>query len=276
MSIKENREEYERAYTRRSNRSLYFEAREFESICDWSENVLIVACSTEHGNNIAGYLDEVIYHASFLPAEEGGDPNECLAGFYRGEKVSVVHTGITAGAYGASYMDLAMTRLSRSRARKIIIIGECSSLQEDVAMGDMVVATSAIRDDDSHHSYAASDLPAGGDIEICAALENISCKQGYSTHSGLCWSCGAGLGIYDPNLAQKALVLNRMGVLANALEAASAYLLGPIYNLRVGSVWVVADSIYMPIEWGCPCPRLEWGEGWQQLVGVGLEIIIGL
>ena len=60
----------------------------------------------------------------------------------------------------------------------------------------------------------------------------------------------------------------------NALEAVTAYLLGDIIGLRVASLWLVADSLYEPITWRVPSPRLGWQEGWESLVTAGLEMLV--
>jgi purine-nucleoside phosphorylase len=277
MSLKTDRRRFEGAYAGRSNQTWAIEAESVAGkIRDWSSRVLVVAASPDYGAEIAGLFDSLAYRDSYLSWPGGGEPSERLAGTYKGEKISVFHFGITPSAYGASYMDMALESLRNGPARTVVVIGELSSLQEDVAVGSLVTALSAIRADDSHMSYAPPEVPAVADFDVIRALEAAATAAGRPNRTGVVWSCGAGAGIYDAHLVEQALAYNRLGVLGNAVEAATAYLLGRIVGLRVGSLWLAADGIFEPITWKSPSPRLGWEVGWKALARVGLDALASL
>jgi uridine phosphorylase len=274
MSIKDNRSEYEAAYARRSEQTFFIEpGSPAAAIRSWSKNVLIVASSPEYGEKIAGLFDEVVHRDSFLKWTRPGEPSESFAGRYKGTRVSVRHLGITPAATGASYMDMGLESFRGSPARNVVIIGELSSLQKNVKIGDLVAASSAVRADECLRSYADPDIPATANAEVSWALEKAAKARGYTIHSGVCWSCGAGAGIYDPFLAEEALKLADLGVLGSALEASTAYLLGSILGLRVGSLWLATDSVYEPITWKSPSPRLGWAGAWEKLARTALDAL---
>jgi uridine phosphorylase len=277
MSLRTDRQHFEARYASRSDQTFAIDPQSVAAqIRDWGQQVLVIAASPEYGAQIAGLFDEVSLRDSYLPWTRSGEPAERLAGIYKGEKISLLHFGITPAAYGASYMDMALESLRNGPARNVVVIGEMSSLQERAQIGNLVVATSAIRADDSHMSYATPDVPAAADLGVSRALVAAAWATGRPTLSGVCWSCGAGAGIYDTHLVEQALTLNRLGVLGNSLEAATAYLLGKIIGLRVGSLWLVADSVFEPITWQRPSPRLGWDEGWDALVRAGLDALASL
>lgn len=277
MSLSADRLAFEAAYARRSDQTWAIAPDSvFAQIRAWSPNVLLVAASPEYGGQIEGVLDEVHYRDSLMPWTRPGEPAESLGATYRGVRVTVLHIGLTPGAFGASYMDMGLERLHGGAAQRVVVIGECSSLQEHIRIGDLAPAASAIRDDDSHRAYAPPDVFAAADTFIHQALVQAARATGRAVHPGVCWSCGAGAGIYDPHLAGRALALSQLGVLANTVEAATAYLLGPLAGMRVGSLWLVADGVFEPLTWTCPSPRLGWDQGWKELVWAGLEALVAL
>jgi AMP nucleosidase len=159
-----------------------------------------------------------------------------------------------------------------------VVIGEQSSLQEHVRIGELVLPLTAVRGDDSHLSYADPDIPAVADSGVARAVR-IAAETNdeiRTVHTGTCWSCGAGAGIFDPLLVEHAWYLKKAGVLGNAVEAATAYLLGAAIGLRVASLWLTADSLFEPITWRRPCPRLNWEDGWKPMVEVALEALASL
>lgn len=277
MSVSDSYADYAAAYAARSRLLWAADPASAEArIRAWAPNALVVAASAEHGEKLAGLLDVVVERDSLLPWRYGGPPSESLAGYYQGVPVTVLHLGITPGATGPSYVDMALERLRGGPTRRVVVIGEASSLQPAARIGDLVVPMSAIRADDSHRSYAAPDVPAVADWAVKRALRAAAEASGRRTHSGVCWSCGAGAGLYDPALAGEAWRLHQLGVVAQTLEAATAYLMAGVLGLQMGSAWLVADSVFEPLTWLRPTPRLSWEAGWAVLVRLGLEALRAL
>jgi uridine phosphorylase len=277
MSLRDDRQAFEAAYASRSNQTWALPVDSpGAQVRQWSPHVLAVTTSPEYGDRIEGLLEKVVYRDSFLAWTRAGLPTESLAGWYANTRVTVIHQGITPGCFGASYMDMVLEPLRGRSVRDVVVLGELSSLQTHVQIGDLVVATSAVRDDDSHRTYAAPEVPAAADLQASRALEVAARATGRRTHTGVCWSCGAGAGIFDPLLAERAFALSQVGMLGNALEAATAFLLGRSLQLRVGSLWLAADSVYQPITWEQPSPRLGWEDGWHDLVRAGLDALAKL
>jgi purine-nucleoside phosphorylase len=275
LSLRNDRKAYEEAYARRSALTWATDPSGDEArVRDWSRNVLVVASSPSYGGQIASLFDSIEHRHCYVPGSEQGETTEYFGGFYRGRECTVMHLGITPGARGASYMDMGLERLRYGRCEKVVLIGEGSSIQPDVKVGDLVVALVTIPEDDIHKAYSEGDTLAMADHALCAALRVEASQSRRVTHCGVCWSCGAGAGVFDPALSERAFELHELGVMANTLEASTAYTLGKIIGFRVASLWLMADSIFEPIQWSCLSPQLSWEDGWEDLVRAGLDTLV--
>jgi purine-nucleoside phosphorylase len=277
MSLNTDRHEFDLAYAARSEKTWSFEAGSARpKIIGWAPNYLIVSSTPIYGKEISGLLDKVVERDQWSNWQKTDEPIETIAGWYRGVPVSVFHTGITPVAFGASYMDFTLEQLRNRTGSRVILAGEMTSLQEEVRIGDLVVSGSSVRGDDSHLSYALPDLAATAHPFITQQLVASGRKSGRKTHVGATWSCGIGAGIFDPCLGDQAWAYHRLGVLGNALDAATAYLRAPILGINLSSIWLVADSLFEPIRWSSPFTRLGWADGWKDMVGASLDALYTL
>src|SRR2546426_6024915 len=109
MSLRSDRREFDAAYTSRSERRLLH-------FGDSGPDVLIVAASAEHGGQVAELFDTVAVRKqastsdTSLPAhvkrQAGELTLERVTGSYKGRRITAIHTGFTAGAFGSTYLDL--------------------------------------------------------------------------------------------------------------------------------------------------------------------------
>lgn len=272
-----NRDAFEKAYEKRSNLTWAAPPDSLESkVASWSSKVLVLAISAEYGHLIQKTFDQVEYQHGYVPLEYGGFATESFAGTYQGTAITVLHLGITPGAHGGPYMDMALERLRGGPVKDVILVGECTSLQPNVKIGDYVIPLTSIRNDDIHLSYFPSEVPATADELISRTLIDVALSQGAKIHVGAGWSCSAGAGIFDPELLELTYSYYQSGVLGNMVEASPAYLLGKLMGIRVSSFWLVADSMYEPLEWTRPNPRMGWFQGWDDLVRIALDTLTAL
>jgi purine-nucleoside phosphorylase len=272
-----DRQFYEEAYARRSELTWFIDPEGEEAkVRDWCSKTLMVVSSPEYGKQVSQTFDHVVHRHCYIPSIYREEITEYFAGVYQGEKLSVMHLGITPGAHGGSYMDMALERLRFGPCESVVVVGELSSLQKDVKIGDLVLATGSIKDDDIYKSYPEWEEAAEPDAKLSELLYDVASQTRRTTHRGVCWSCGAGASIYDPALADIAFEHYKNGIIGNALEAATAYTLGKIIGVKIASLWLVADSIFEPIRWKRSSPRLTWENGWRDLIHVGLQSLVDL
>jgi uridine phosphorylase len=277
MTVQDDRQVYEGAYARRSDLTWFIDPEGEEAkVRDWSRKTLVVVSSPEYGELITQTFDHIEHRHCYIPSIYRGEITEYFAGAYRGAKMSVMHLGITPGAQGGSYMDMALERLRNGPCESVVVVGELSALQGHVQIGDLVLATGSIKDDDIYQSYPEWEEPSEPDGELSELLFEVATQTKRTTHRGICWSCGAGAGMYDPALVDITFEHYKNGILGNALEAATAYTLGKIMDIKIASLWLVADSMFETIRWKRPSPRLAWESGWQDLIRAGLQALAAL
>lgn len=270
-----NRDEFEKAYAKRSSLTWAAAPDSLETkVVTWSSKVLVLAISAEYGSLIQSTFDQVEYQHGYVSEEYGGFPAESFAGTYQGTPVTVLHLGITPGAHGGPYMDMVLERLRGGPVADVVVAGECTALQPEIKLGDFVLPLTSIRNDDIHLSYYPPHVPAEADEALSRSLADAAESYGEEIHVGVGWSCSAGAGIFDRELDDLAYDYYQSGVLGNTVEASPAYLLGKLMGIRVSSIWLVADSIFEPVEWHRPTPRMEWSQGWDECVQIAFKALI--
>ena len=101
-------------------------------------------------------------------------------GTYQGIPVSVTSTGI-----GCPALAIAVEELIMVGAKNFIRVGTCGALQEYVKLGDIVIATAAVRGDGTSREYFPLEYPAVADFHILEALVAAAEKRGVKPHVGI-------------------------------------------------------------------------------------------
>lgn len=92
-----------------------------------------------------------------------------VLGTYQGMKVLVISSGI-----GGPSTAIAIEELARIGIEGIIRIGSCGSLHPAVHLGDVIIATAAVRDDGASKAYVDSAYPAVADLDLLMDLRAIA------------------------------------------------------------------------------------------------------
>ena len=90
-------------------------------------------------------------------------------GYLDGEKVLVVSTGI-----GGPSCAICVEELAKIGVDTFIRVGTCGGMQPEVAPGDVVIATGAIRMDGTSKEYMPIEFPAVADFGVTTALYNAA------------------------------------------------------------------------------------------------------
>jgi len=205
------------------------------------------------------------YHIQTKPGEIGnyviltGDPKRCkgiasllenaslvadnreyttYTGTLDGEPVSVTSTGI-----GGPSAAIAMEELARCGARTFIRVGTCGGMQPDVLGGDLIIATGAVRAEGTTKEYAPIEYPAVAHIEVVDALRQAADRLGLRYHAGVVHCKDSFYGQHEPEkmpvgyeLAAKWKAWIQCGVLGSEMESAALFVVGSIFEVRVGTV----------------------------------------
>jgi uridine phosphorylase len=158
-----------------------------------------------------------------------------------GEKVTVCSTGI-----GGPSSAIAMEELAFCGADTFIRVGTCGGINLDVDGGDIVVATSAVRQDGTSREYAPIEYPATASFEVTSALVAAADILNLKVHTGVVQSKDSFYGQHSPedmpvadNLLYKWNAWKKLGVLASEMEAATQFTVAAALGVRCGAVFHV-------------------------------------
>ena len=88
-----------------------------------------------------------------------------IEGTFQGMKVIACSTGI-----GGSSASIAIEELHNLGVNAMIRIGSCGALQKGIGLGDLVIASGAVRDEGTSKAYADIRYPAVPDTELLVAV----------------------------------------------------------------------------------------------------------
>ncbi|MBO4501244.1 MAG: uridine phosphorylase [Clostridia bacterium] len=158
-----------------------------------------------------------------------------------GKKVSVVSTGI-----GGPSAAIAMEELCNIGAKHFIRVGTCGGIALPVCAGDVVIASSAVRQEGTSREYAPIEYPATADHRTTNALEQAAKALGLKYHVGVVQAKDSFYGQHDPaskpvsyDLLSKWEAWKRLGVLASEMESAALFCVAAYRGVSCGAVFHV-------------------------------------
>ena len=168
-----------------------------------------------------------------------------FSGSLDGIAVSTCSTGI-----GGPSTAIAVEELAELGARTLIRVGTCGGGQSGVRIGDLVVATGAVRGDGASAAYVPEAFPAIADRSVVGALVDAARAARVRVHSGIVRTVDALHSDLTPDRLPRAVALReemRMwreaGVLANDMESATLLVVSSLRGLRAGVVLLCVDEL---------------------------------
>jgi len=165
-----------------------------------------------------------------------------VTGTYRGQRMSVVSTGI-----GTDNVEIVMAEILAITQRPTIIrVGSCGGLQPEMDLGDLVISTGAVRLETTTSWYVHDGYPAVADYEAVIALIEAAERLGNRYHVGLTATAPSFYGaqgrpipqlpIRYPDFAEE---MARQRVMNFEMEASALFVLAGLARLRAGVVCAV-------------------------------------
>jgi uridine phosphorylase len=173
--------------------------------------------------------------------------------------VSAASTGI--GAPGTAIL---LEELVKLGGQTFLRVGNSGGLAPDLALGDLVVTTGAVRDDGTSRSYVAPEYPAVADAGLVLALLGAAAQRGVTARAGVTWSLDAfyvrnavlaedgsmtsmSAGQYwGPEHSERIASMRRAGVQNCEMEAGVLLTLASLFGVRAGCICVVSDRTPWP------------------------------
>ncbi|MBO4643235.1 MAG: nucleoside phosphorylase [Alphaproteobacteria bacterium] len=151
-----------------------------------------------------------------------------ISGFYKGVKVLAVSTGIGGCSAGIAIEELAHTGI-----KAMIRIGSCGAMQKGIALGDLILAAGAVRDDGASQAYVDLRFPAVADTELLNACLTAARQNGFAHHVGIIHSHES---FYIDDNKEQTLFWAKRGVLGADMETAALFTIGRLRGIKTASI----------------------------------------
>ncbi|HXF97718.1 MAG TPA: DeoD-type purine-nucleoside phosphorylase [Gaiellaceae bacterium] len=156
-------------------------------------------------------------------------------GRWQGRSVSVQGTGM--GCPGATIVFEELIQLGVTR---LLRVGTCGGLQPDLALGDLIVALTAVpADATATHLVGGEPHCPTASWELIHEAVHVAKEQGQPLRVGPIVSSDL---FYNPDEGQYAR-WSRRGILAVEMEAAALFTLGALRGVRTGCLLTVSDIV---------------------------------
>ena len=163
-------------------------------------------------------------------------------GTYKGERVSIVSTGI-----GTDNVEIVVAEiLAVTEHPTFVRVGSCGALQPEMGLGDLAITTGAVRLETTTNWFVHEGYPAVADYEAVIALIEAAERLGKRYHLGITATAPGFFGaqgrpipqlpIRYPDLAEE---MARQRVINFEMEASALLVLAGLAGCRAGVVCAV-------------------------------------
>ena len=149
-------------------------------------------------------------------------------GWYQGIEILVLSTGI-----GGPSTAIAIEELRQIGVKTLIRIGSCGALQDNLALGDVIIAHAAVTDDGTSRTYAPAGYPACADPQLTWELMAQARQMNIPATCGLVRSHDS---FYTDREAELDAQWSALGVLGADMESAALMTIGALRGLRTASL----------------------------------------
>ena len=165
-----------------------------------------------------------------------------VTGSYRGQRVSVVSTGI-----GTDNVEIVVAEILAITERPTFVrVGSSGALQPEMRLGDLGITTGAVRLEATTSFFVHDGYPAVADYEVVAALVEAAERLGHRYHIGVTATAPGFYGaqgrpiphlpIRYPDLAKE---MTSQRVMNFEMEASALLVLATLARCRAGVVCAV-------------------------------------
>lgn len=186
---------------------------------------------------IASYFDDAKLVADFREYVT-------YTGYLNDVKVSVTSTGI-----GGPSAAIALEELVKAGAKYFIRVGTCGGMDINVKGGDLIIATSAIRNEGTSKEYAPIEFPAVANYEMVNSLVEAAKKLVKNYHVGVVHCKDSFYGQIEAGRMPIASELNNkwhawleLGCLGSEMESAALFTVANYLKVKAGTVLLVAAN----------------------------------
>jgi len=164
-------------------------------------------------------------------------------------KASGVDISATSTGIGGPSAAIAVEELARCGADTFIRVGTCGGYQKEQKIGDIAIATGAVRWEGTTRQYVPIEYPAFSTPEVVMALVEAAERIGANYHVGITKSgdslyAGMAFGGYQQSWMKNVEAdFIRSNVVSAEMEASTIFTLASLFRLRAGSVCSIIDLV---------------------------------
>lgn len=184
-------------------------------------------------------------------------------GYYNGKRVSVMGSGMGLASAGIYYTEL----YNFYDVETIIRVGTAGSMQKDIGLRDLVVATAAATDSSINDGkFGKTTYPPTPDFDLLLDAKNQADKMGITAHFGPVKS--SDVFYNDEEETKYSQKLADYGVLCTEMESAALFTIARQFNKRALGVFTISDSLVTSEA----DPAEDRQAGYTQMMELALEI----
>jgi uridine phosphorylase len=146
---------------------------------------------------------------------------------------------LTGPIIGAPYATMLLETLIAWGACKILFLGWCGAISENVKIGDIILPTSAIIDEGTSGHYISDKSESVPSEGIVAQSRQVLRNAGLKFHQGIIWSTDA---VYRET-RDRVAYFQKKDVLSVEMETSSIFTVGRFRDVQVGGILVVSDEL---------------------------------
>jgi len=159
-----------------------------------------------------------------------------FTGTYKGNRVSIQGTGMGMGSTSIYVNELASTY----QVKNMIRVGTCGAIQENMKLGQVLLAMSASGDSDANRNlFGGMHYAATADFNLLKKAHQIAEELNINTYQGSVFSTNT---FYDDN-PNRWDVWQKHGILGVEMETQILFTLAKKLGVKALSILTVSDNI---------------------------------
>ena len=181
-----------------------------------------------------------------------------------------VSLGVVEGfGYGAPGAAIVLEELIAFGATRFVNLGIAGALPREVAFGDLVLCTKALRDEGVSHHYAAAERFAHPSLALRQALGDTLTRQGRPFVEGPAWTIDA----LFRETREEAERYRDEGIVAVDMETAALFVIAATYGVDLAALFVVSDHLLAGESWSLASDRALLRAGLDAGLGAAIETL---
>ncbi len=153
---------------------------------------------------------------------------------YKGRKVALMQAGV-----GAPIAAAQIEELTAFGCRKYVACGSCGVLQKEIAVGHLILPTSAVRDEGTSYHYVKPSREIQADPKAIDAIENVLLERNVPFIKGKTWTTDA----FYRETAAKVRKRKEEGCITVEMEASAYMAVSQYNNVEFGQILYAGDNL---------------------------------